>query len=259
MPAPAFLCAGRRTARRRSRDAAISIALVVAAAWASVDVPGVHVPPADFVHSAARMAPRRSRKLVELRRRIVPRRRRKLRPVELVPAGEVHAALLHALGGDLAAALGVQWSAGDALPLREEWRDAESGLYRSVYLIHALMNRAASGVDGEAPRWRLAIGDIGLCAEGVGDVFGEAAQEGCCAVIGLAPLRAGSGADAGVLRARLLSEAVHELGHLAGLSHCRRASCVMYPSRDIADTDLKGASFCNECRRSLKLRGLQDS
>lgn len=179
--------------------------------------------------------------------------------MELIPAGDVDAALLHALGDDLAAALGVQWSVGDALPLREEWRDAESGLFRSVCLIHALMDRAASGDGGTAPRWRLAIGDIGLCADGVGGLFGEAALEGCCAVVGVAPLRAGSGADAEVLRARLLAEAVHELGHLAGAAHCRRASCVMYPSRDIAHTDLKGAAFCNECRRSLKLRGLQDS
>jgi archaemetzincin len=194
-----------------------------------------------------------------MRRRIIPRRRTALRPVELIPAGDADPALLEGLGCDLAAALGVQWTAGDALPLREEWRDAENGLYRSIYLIHALMDRAAPGADEGAPRWRLAIGDIGLCAEGVGEILGEAAQEGCCAVVGVAPLRRGSGADAGVMLARLLSEAVHELGHLAGLSHCRRASCVMYSSLHIADTDHKGAAFCQECRRSLKLRALQDS
>ncbi len=215
--------------------------------------------PAGFVHCAARMAPRISRRLATLHHRILLRRRRTLRPVELIPAGDVDPALLGELGRELEAALGVQWSVGDVLPLREEWRDAESGLFRSVYLIHALMDRAAPGEKGKGRRWRLAIGDIGLCAEGVGGLFGEAAQDGCCAVVGVAPLRDGSGADAGVLRARLLTEAVHELGHVAGFSHCRRASCVMYPSRHIADTDRKGASFCNECRRALKLRRLQDS
>ncbi|HEX6370515.1 MAG TPA: matrixin family metalloprotease, partial [Longimicrobium sp.] len=72
-------------------------------------------------------------------------------------------------------------------------------------------------------------------------------------------LRDGSGADAGVLRDRLLTEALHELGHLAGLAHCRRASCVMYPSRHIADSDHKEHAFCAECRPSLKLRRLQES
>ena len=216
--------------------------------------------PAGFVHCAGPMPSRRPHPTSpKPRRRIGPRRRATLPPVELIPAGEVDAALLDQLGRDLQGALGVQWTIGDALPLREEWKDAQSGLYRSIYLIHALMDRAGAGDGGEAPPWRLAIGDIGLCAQGVGGVLGEAAQEGCCAVVGVAPLRHGSGADTEVLRGRLLSEAVHELGHLAGAAHCRRASCVMYPSLHIADTDHKGPAFCDECRRALKLRGLQDS
>lgn len=194
-----------------------------------------------------------------LRRRIFPRRRRRLRPVELIPAGGADRALLEGLGRDLRAELGVQWSIGEAMELRDEWRDAESGEYRSIHLIHTLMDGARRGGRGRARRWRLAIAEAGLCAEGVGAVFGEAAEEGCCAVVGLAPLRAGSGADAGVLRSRLLTEAVHELGHLAGMRHCRRASCVMYPSRHIADSDHKQHAFCPECRPSLKLRALQET
>jgi archaemetzincin len=198
-------------------------------------------------------------KSIKPRRRIVPRRRRKLRPIELIPAGGVDHALLRELGEALRAELGVQWSIGDALPLRDEWRETESGLYRSIHLIHALMDRV-DGAGADARRtWRVAIADAGLCAEGIGEVLGEAAVEGCCAVIGLAPLRTGSGADGQVLRARLLTEAVHEIGHLAGVRHCRRASCVMFPSRHIADSDRKGHTFCAECRRALKLRGLQKS
>lgn len=198
-------------------------------------------------------------KPLKLRRRIRPRRRRRLRPIELIPAGNVDRPLLDDLGSALAAELGVQWSIGDALPLREAWRETESGLYRSIHLIHALMDRMEGWEGKRARTWRLAIADAGLCAEGFGEVLGEAAAEGCCAVVGLQPLRAGSGADGQVLRARLLTEAVHEIGHLAGAAHCRRASCVMYPSLDIADSDRKGHTFCAECRRTLNLRGLQKS
>ena len=187
------------------------------------------------------------------------RPRRRLRPIELIAAGEVDHELVRTLGHDLRAALGVQWCVGDALPLRAEWMERESGHYRSIHLIHALMDRAKDGEGKRARRWRLAIADAGLCAEGVGAVLGEAAMKGCCAVIGIQPLRAGSGADGQVLRARLLTEAIHEAGHLAGVGHCRRASCVMYPSLRIADTDHKGHTFCDECRRALKLRGLQKS
>ncbi|HEX5869231.1 MAG TPA: hypothetical protein VFY65_02380 [Longimicrobium sp.] len=198
-------------------------------------------------------------KRVKLRRRVIPRRRRKLRPVELIPAGGVDRALLEELGRALQAELGVQWSIGDALPLDEAWRETEGGLYRSIHLMHALMDRVEGGEGKRRRRWRVAIADAGLCAEGVGEVLGEAAVDGCCAVVAVQPLRRGSGADGEVLRARLLTEAVHEIGHLAGVAHCGRASCVMYSSLHIADSDLKGHTFCAECRRTLNLRGLQES
>jgi archaemetzincin len=182
---------------------------------------------------------------------------RKPPPVlEIVPAGQVEGGLLHALGADLEA-LGMQWRPGEPLPLCDAWMDPETGLYRSVFLMHALIARRDGAGKREAARWTLAIADAGFCAAEVGPVFGEAEMEGCCCVIGIAPLRRGSGADADVLRARLLTEALHELGHLAGAEHCRRASCVMYPSLRIADTDLKGATFCASCAPALKRLGIR--
>jgi archaemetzincin len=187
----------------------------------------------------------------------MPRRRKPPPVLEIIPAGPVDAGLLHTLGEDVRAALGLQWRMGDPVPLCDEWLDAEAGLYRSVYLMHALMASADAADDGGAPRWKLAIAEAGFCAADAGPVFGEAAMEGCCAVVGVAPLRRGSGADGDVLRARVLTEALHELGHLAGAEHCGRASCVMYPSRHIADTDTKGASFCAACAGALKRLGIR--
>lgn len=176
-------------------------------------------------------------------------------PVELVPLGDVDPATLDALCADLRAGAGLRCETGRGMALRDEWRDAESHLYRSGAIMQALI---ASGGAGDGP-WRLAIADAGLCAEGVGPVFGEAAVDGCCAVIGLAPLRWGSGADPDVFRGRLLTEALHELAHLDGADHCGRESCVMYPSLHIADTDRKAKGFCDDCRRALKWRGLRKS
>lgn len=173
--------------------------------------------------------------------------------------GAVDDALLHALGADVQAALGVQWRVGDTMPLRDDWRDPETGLYRSVHLMHALISSRGATKRGRARCWHLAIADAGFCAAAVGPIFGEAEVEGCCAAVGLAPLRAGSGADADVLRTRVLTVALHELGHLAGAAHCRRASCVMYPSRHIADTDHKGARFCPVCADALKTLGIRKS
>jgi archaemetzincin len=185
------------------------------------------------------------------------RRRKPPLVVEIVPAGEVDDGLLRTLGADLQAAAGLQWMLGDPHPLDDGWVDPETGLYRSVYLMHELIASARAGARAEGRRWRLAIADAGFCAAGVGPVYGEAAMGGTCAVVGLAPLRRGSGADGDVLRARLLTEALHELGHLAGMEHCRRASCVMYASLHIADTDQKGACFCADCAAVIKRLGLR--
>ena len=185
------------------------------------------------------------------------RRRTPPPALDLVPAGPVDDGLLRALGAELQAHLGLQWRIADAVELRDEWRDEATGLYRSVYLMHALIASADAADPRDAPRWTLAIADAGFCAADVGPVFGEAEVEGCCAVVGLAPLRRGSGADTDVLRGRLVTEALHELGQLAGAEHCGRTSCVMYPSLHIADTDLKGPGFCADHAPVLKRLGIR--
>jgi len=56
-----------------------------------------------------------------------------------------------------------------------------------------------------------------------------------------------------VYRRRILTEAVHEIGHALGLAHCEHPGCVMYFSNWIGDTDLKGPEFCYRCRRRVDL------
>lgn len=56
---------------------------------------------------------------------------------------------------------------------------------------------------------------------------------------------------AGEFRARLIKEAVHELGHTLGLEHCADPCCVMHFSNRLADTDLKGDAYCTRCAGRL--------
>lgn len=51
---------------------------------------------------------------------------------------------------------------------------------------------------------------------------------------------------------RILTEAVHELGHAFGLPHCTIPTCVMYFSNSIDDTDRKGYNFCKRCKTRLQ-------
>lgn len=49
---------------------------------------------------------------------------------------------------------------------------------------------------------------------------------------------------------RTLKEAVHELGHTLGLSHCNNY-CIMRFSNTIMDTDAKPKEFCPDCSKKL--------
>ena len=57
--------------------------------------------------------------------------------------------------------------------------------------------------------------------------------------------------DTDLIRSRALREALHELGHLAGLGHCAKAGCVMGSSRLPEEVDRKGAGYCDGCHTRL--------
>ena len=51
---------------------------------------------------------------------------------------------------------------------------------------------------------------------------------------------------------RVLTEAVHEIGHTLGLTHCPNPHCVMHFSNSLQDTDKKGYRFCPSCWEKAK-------
>ncbi|HEX8905815.1 MAG TPA: matrixin family metalloprotease, partial [Longimicrobiaceae bacterium] len=112
--------------------------------------------------------------------------------------------------------------------------------------------RAEGEASPSAATWRLVVTDARLEAPEVGRVFGEAAVGGGCAVVGLGDLDGGKRCDETTLLLRATKEAVHELGHAAGLAHCADPLCVMYPSLHIADTDRKAERFCARCQGDFR-------
>jgi archaemetzincin len=85
-------------------------------------------------------------------------------------------------------------------------------------------------------------------------VFGEAQVSGPCAVISTHRLRQefyGLPPDPELLGQRMLKEAVHELGHTLGITHCRDYRCAMATSHAVEWIDVKSSHFCVNCRTRL--------
>jgi archaemetzincin len=93
----------------------------------------------------------------------------------------------------------------------------------------------------------LGITDRDLYAENFNFIFGLAYSD--CSVISLYRLVS---EDKGLFYIRAVKEAVHELGHVAGLDHCPNIGCVMHFSNSLEDTDIKHEVFCNRCEERLK-------
>lgn len=183
--------------------------------------------------------------------------------LSLVPVGAVDEDLLRWLAEALSARLGVPVGRGEPMEPREAWRTDGSGRLNSNRIVDALIARDAEAMEGgEAPeRWVLAVTEEDLFAPGRSFVFGEAAQGGAWAVVGLARLREDlrSMRPRARLRRRVLTEAVHEIGHLWGLGHCDRPRCVMFPSASLAETDRKGDAWCPACEARRREAGVDRS
>jgi archaemetzincin len=96
----------------------------------------------------------------------------------------------------------------------------------------------------------LGVIDADLFASALNFVFGEADPVEGMAVISLARLKEefyDRKPDWKLLLSRAQKEALHEMGHLYGLSHCPDRRCVMFFSNTIGETDNKSARFCQGC------------
>jgi archaemetzincin len=103
-------------------------------------------------------------------------------------------------------------------------------------------------------QWILGITDVDLAIPVLTFVFGEARLGGRSAVVSAFRLREefhGQPADTMVLLSRVEKEAIHEVGHLLGLTHCLDRNCVMCSSNSLAQTDVKSTRLCPKCRSNL--------
>jgi archaemetzincin len=100
----------------------------------------------------------------------------------------------------------------------------------------------------------LAICDFDAYSDKMNFVFGEAHLHGSICAIYLPRLRQefyGLTSDTSLFCQRIVKEAVHELGHVFGLTHCENIKCVMHFSNSLHDTDMKTSHLCHVCKGHL--------
>lgn len=169
--------------------------------------------------------------------------------IRVIRIGQVPFQTLADLCTDLARVLRVPCS------VAPEPLDAAFALHPERRQLHstAILARL-SEFEAHDGQTRLAVADVDLYIPILMFVFGEAQLRNGCAVISTCRLRQefyGLPADPRLLRERLRKEALHELGHTFGLSHCDDYLCAMAPSHAVEWIDLKQDRFCETCRSTI--------
>ena len=167
--------------------------------------------------------------------------------IHLLPVGPPDGAVLERLRRGLQDNLRVSCELLPALLDPSPFLHAQRQQYHSTQILGALAGFVHDGC------WRLlGVTSVDLYMPILTFVFGEAQLSGPCCVVSwrrLAQEFYGLPADPELFADRLLKEAVHELGHTLGLTHCQDYGCAMAASHSVEWIDVKGSSFCPSCRQ----------
>jgi archaemetzincin len=165
--------------------------------------------------------------------------------LHLLPIGDIDLGALEDVGPLIAQQFRVAW---DIIPLGMDPQFAYHA-ERQQYHSTEILGRMSSYLKPEC--WRLlGVTDHDLYIPILTFVFGEAQMAGPTAVVSTHRLHQefyGLPPDDGLLRERLLKEAVHELGHTLDLRHCDDYRCAMAASHAVEWIDLKEMGMCPAC------------
>ncbi len=169
-----------------------------------------------------------------------------MKVLQLLPIGDCDSRLLEYVADRLSRVVGIPWEMRARGPDPAFAFHPERQQYHSSEILQAMQGYL------DRHTWRLlGVTDSDLYIPILTFVFGEAQIGGPCALVSTHRLRQefyGLPRDEGVLRQRLVKEAVHEVGHTLHLTHCDDYRCAMAPSHAVEWIDIKEASFCQMCR-----------
>jgi archaemetzincin len=166
-----------------------------------------------------------------------------VKELQLVPVGPVQGVFLKELEAPIAQVLGVAAYVGKPLLAQPGFAFNKD---RNQYHTTAIMRRLLTIKDPGTP-FIIGIADVDLFVPDSPFVYGEADRESHAAVMSLWRLKG----DGDAWKRRTFVEAVHQAGHLVGLSFCEDARCAMYLATTITDAERRQLHLCNNCRNEL--------
>jgi len=170
--------------------------------------------------------------------------------VVVIPLGEVDAVAVRVVAANIQAVFDIATEVALPWPAPDEALFSTRNQYNAAHIIKTL----GAGVPGAMKRMGIMAGDISLPF--LTYVFGEAHIGGRAAVISTYRLQLphnGVMPDRSYVYQRLAKIAIHETGHLLGLSHCQSPRCIMNFSVGLDKLDTLGFDFCHHCRIALRL------
>jgi len=174
--------------------------------------------------------------------------------LSIVPVGRIDSDILCRLQHDLSMVFSVEPQIVEPLPEPSYAFDSERNQYSAESILEVITSQAQD----DTPKRILGVVSGDLYVPELNFVFGVAL--GKATLVSIARLRQefyGLPVNNGLFHKRILTEAVHELGHSYGLKHCMDPDCVMFFSRTLLNTDRKGSDFCGRC--NTKMHRLQSA
>jgi archaemetzincin len=173
---------------------------------------------------------------------------KRIQVIRIYPVGSTDPALIRRFGKRLRRITGWNCSIENSVDIPDDIFDPKRKQYRADLLLGVVLPK--EDLPGSLI---LLITCQDLTVPGLNFVFGVAG--GNRALISTARLREefyGRVPDEERLVTRMVTEAVHEIGHCLGLFHCPHPGCVMFFSNSLRDTDRKQSAFCPDCRSRVE-------
>jgi archaemetzincin len=172
--------------------------------------------------------------------------------IYLQPIGHVDPVLIQWLQKQLASGFNFEIRVAPELPLPKLFYNERRNQYFAPPLLYHIKQNQPTDT------YRiLGIVDRDIYTKGLNFIFGLAELKGKACVISLARLRESfydKKENDKLFHERVLKEALHELGHTLGFTHCDNPNCVMHFSNSLSDTDKKQAIFCEKHKRRTEER-----